>query len=139
MSRIVKDIKDTATGELIYLKGHAGATYMNDGSTVEDNINVLLTTNKNSSVPKVNASATTMTIMPNTFYVWGSVSTLDITLGPETDGVLNEYMFQFTSSDPATTLMLPESIKWIGGIPEIVTNTTYQCSIIHNIAVICGV
>lgn len=37
--RKIKDAKDLDTGEKIYLKGHAQATYMSDGSTVEDTIN----------------------------------------------------------------------------------------------------
>ena len=37
--RKVKDAKDLKTNELIYLKGHAGATYMSDGRTVEEAVN----------------------------------------------------------------------------------------------------
>ena len=35
-TRNIKDAKDLDSGELIYFKGHAKATYMSDGSTVED-------------------------------------------------------------------------------------------------------
>lgn len=38
-TRKVKEAKDLETGELIYLKGHAKATYMSDGRNVEDAIN----------------------------------------------------------------------------------------------------
>lgn len=37
--RKVKDAKDLSNNELIYFKGHAKATYMSDGTTVEDAIN----------------------------------------------------------------------------------------------------
>lgn len=37
--RKVKDAKDLSTNELIYFKGHAKATFMSDGRTVEDAIN----------------------------------------------------------------------------------------------------
>lgn len=37
--RKVKNAKDLSTNELIYFKGHAKATYMSDGTTVEDAIN----------------------------------------------------------------------------------------------------
>ena len=40
--RKVKDAKDLSSNELIYFKGHAKATYMSDGSTVEDSINNLI-------------------------------------------------------------------------------------------------
>lgn len=38
-TRKIKDAKDLNTNELIYFKGHAKATYMSDGTTVEDAIN----------------------------------------------------------------------------------------------------
>ena len=38
-TRKIKDAKDLDTGELIYIKGNAKATYMSDGRTVEDAIN----------------------------------------------------------------------------------------------------
>lgn len=38
-TRKIKDAKDLSTDELIYFKGHAKATYMSDGTTVEDAIN----------------------------------------------------------------------------------------------------
>ena len=38
-TRQIKDAKDITTNELIYFRGHAKATYMSDGTTVEDAIN----------------------------------------------------------------------------------------------------
>ena len=38
-NRLIKDAKDLNTNELIYFRGHAKATYMSNGSTVEDAIN----------------------------------------------------------------------------------------------------
>lgn len=38
-NRIIKDAKDIKSNELIYFRGHAKATYMTDGRTVEDAIN----------------------------------------------------------------------------------------------------
>ena len=37
-TRQIKDAKDITTNELIYFRGHAKATYMSDGTTVEDAI-----------------------------------------------------------------------------------------------------
>lgn len=39
MSRQIKDIKDKNTGQLVYPRTHAKATYMSDGTTVEDAFN----------------------------------------------------------------------------------------------------
>lgn len=38
-TRKIKDAKDLESNELIYFKGHAKATFMSDGRTVEDTIN----------------------------------------------------------------------------------------------------
>lgn len=38
-TRNIKDAKDLSTNELIYFKGHAQATYMSDGRTVEEAVN----------------------------------------------------------------------------------------------------
>lgn len=85
--------------------------------------------------PVVNQTATTATIAPNVLNVWGEVATLDITLGEPKEGVVNEYMFQFTSGATATTLALPADIKWVSA-PNIQANKTYQVSIINNLGVI---
>lgn len=79
------------------------------------------------------------TLSPNTFHVWDVVESLDLTLGEEEEGIVNEYLFQFTSGETPTMLSLPDTIKWINDFPDIEPNMTYQCSIINNIGVICGV
>ena len=38
-TRKVKEAKDLKSNKLIYFKGHAKATYMSDGTTVEETIN----------------------------------------------------------------------------------------------------
>ena len=38
-TRQIKDAKDLSTNELIYFKGHAQATFMSDGRTVEEAVN----------------------------------------------------------------------------------------------------
>ena len=38
-NRKIKDAKDLQTNELVYFRGHAKATYMSDGRTVEDAVN----------------------------------------------------------------------------------------------------
>lgn len=80
-------------------------------------------------------SDTTFTLTPNVFHVWGTVSTLTLTLGTEINGIANEYLFQFTCGTTATTLSLPSSIKWVGGeAPTIEASKIYQVSILNNCA-----
>lgn len=51
MSRQVKNAKDIVTGDLVYFVSHAKATYLGDGSTVEDTVNVMKRDIKNSNGP----------------------------------------------------------------------------------------
>lgn len=90
--------------------------------------------------PKVNheSSETTFAITPNTFHVWGEVEMLDLSLVEGQEGVMNEYMFQFTSGSTPTTLSISESVKWQTE-PNIEANKTYQVSIVDNIGLIIGV
>ena len=125
MSREVKDLRDSKTGEKIYPKSHAKAVYLSDGRTVEDAI----------EQPIVQQTETTVEIAPNVLNLWGEVAELDITLAEADATKVNEYMFQFTSGETATTLTLPAEIKWVSA-PNIQANKTYQVSIINNLGVI---
>lgn len=79
-------------------------------------------------------SDTTFTLTPNTFHVWDGVSTLTLTLGSETSGVANEFLFQFTSGSESTSLILPDDIKWTNDeAPVIEANKIYQISILKGL------
>lgn len=97
------------------------------------------TNGKNYSVQVVGSTTTVLEIQPNKFYKFGEVSSLNITLAAITDtSVLNEYMFEFVSGTTATTLTLPNAVKWLK-TPTIEANKIYQCSIVNNIGVLLGV
>ncbi len=75
------------------------------------------------------------TLIPNTFHVWDEVGYLELSLAPETSGVANEYLFQFTSGSTATSLTLPDDIKWANdSAPTIAENMIYQVSILKGLA-----
>ena len=94
---------------------------------------------KANKISVVQTSTSTIEINPNTFYKFGEVSSLNITLAAITDtSVLNEYMFEFVSGTTATTLTLPDTIKWLE-TPTIESNKIYQCSIVNNIGILVGV
>lgn len=91
----------------------------------------------NSAYPEVNHGTgdTTFTLTPNTFHVWDRVPSLTLDFGNETSGVANEYLFQFKSGSTATSLTLPNSIKWVNGsAPTIAKNMIYQVSILKGLA-----
>lgn len=112
------------------VQGEKGA----DGKNGTNGVN-----GKNYSVEIVESISNTQEIQSNKFYKFGEVSTLNITLAAITDtSVLNEYMFEFVSGSTATTLTLPNTIKWLE-TPSIEANKIYQCSIVDNIGVLLGV
>ena len=85
----------------------------------------------------VNQTDSVVCIMPNEFNIWGEVRELEITLAEPADkSVVNEYMIQFTSGEVATTLILPDNIRWVNNkTPNIVENKVYQISILNGLAV----
>ena len=94
---------------------------------------------KANKISVVQTSASTIEINPNTFYKFGEVASLNITLASITDNTIyNEFMFEFVSGSTATTLTLPDTIKWLE-TPTIESNKIYQCSIVDNIGVLLGV
>lgn len=70
-------------------------------------------------------SDTTFTLTPNTFHVWDEVSALTLSLGDETAGVANEFVFQFTSGATPTSLTLPDGIKWANGSTPTIAEKKY--------------
>ena len=97
------------------------------------------TNGKNYSVEIVESTLTTQEIESNKFYKFGEVTELNLTLAEITDNTqLNEFMFEFVSGTTATTLTLPNTIKWLE-TPSIESNKIYQCSIVNNIGVLLGV
>lgn len=80
-------------------------------------------------------SDTTFTLTPNIFHVWDEVSSLDLSFSDKQSGVANEYLFQFTSGATATTLTLPEDLKWANdSVPTIEANMIYQISVLNGLA-----
>lgn len=88
--------------------------------------------------PVVTLNTATAEIQPNIYYRFGEVTTLNITLAAAADDAFtNEYIFEFISGATATTLTLPDTIKWVAE-PIIMANKTYQVSIMNGIGVIGG-
>lgn len=121
------------------IQGEKGINGKNgkDGTNGKDGING--TSGKNYSVEIVESTLTTQEIESNKFYKFGEVTELNLTLAEITDNTqLNEFMFEFISGATATTLTLPNTIKWLE-TPSIESNKIYQCSIVDNIGVLLGV
>lgn len=58
-------------------------------------------------------SDTTFTLTPNVMHIWGTVTSLNLTLAtPGDSNVVNLYSFQFTSGSTPTNLTLPSGVQW---------------------------
>lgn len=136
----------TISSDLSYQTFIQGATYIKsgglktiNGESLEGSGDIVISGGSSSgssaySEVSHGTADTTLTITPNTFHIWDEVSSLTLTLGAETSGVANEYLFQFTSGSTATTLSLPDDIKWTGGeTPTIEANKIYQISILKGL------
>ena len=80
---------------------------------------------------------TTVLLAEDYLPVISGYTALTITLpaGSESDGI--EYNIQFTAPDEGLVLNVPDTIKWNGGLePVINSGSTYQISILNNLAVI---
>lgn len=117
--------------------GELVLTY-SDGSTV--NVGAVVgAKGKNYQVEIIESTETTVELQPNKFYKFGEVTELNLTLAEITDNTqLNEFMFEFASGETATTLTLPDTIKW-AETPDVEANKIYQCSIVNNVGLIVGV
>ena len=130
----ITDKNGTTTTEIKNGKDGANGKDGTNGTNGKDGTN-----GKNYSVEIVESTSNTQEIQSNKFYKFGEVSSLNITLAAITDtSVLNEYMFEFTSGSTATTLTLPNTIRWLE-TPSIEANKTYQCSIVNDIGILVGV
>lgn len=82
------------------------------------------------------STSASFTISPNKKYLFGTKTSLYITLETPTNyTIVNGYSFEFTSGATATTLSMPSSIKWLKQ-PSIKANKTYQVFVENNLAVI---
>ena len=111
--------------------GTSGLTYL--WGKIKDAVSV-----KADKIQEVNhgTSDTTFTLTPNVMHIWGSVTSLNLTLATPTDStIINEYMIEFTSGATATTLSLPSSVEWAEscGSLSVEASKTYQISIVNNI------
>lgn len=140
-SREIEEILDSVEGKQDKLVSGTNIKTIN-GTSLLGSGNIVISGGGGSSsgsgaYAEVNhgTSDTTFTLTPNTFHIWDEVANLTLTLGSETSGVANEFLFQFTSGATATSLTLPDDIKWANdSAPTIAENMIYQVSILKGMA-----
>lgn len=110
----------------------------NIGTTLDE---LLKSANFFKGIPIVYVQDTTVTLSPNTYYIFnGTPASLTITFSePLSSTYLCEYMFEFTSgSSGDIQISLPNGVQWYE-VPEIEANKKYQVSISRGIGLIIGV
>ena len=86
---------------------------------------------------EMQSTDTTVTLQPNTLYVFPEMASLTVALATPSDtNVTNEYHFFFTSGSTATTLTLNNVLS---DAYSIEANMKYEVSILENVAYIKGV
>ena len=90
--------------------------------------------------PIVNTNSSTVSMWPNIYYrVTNTPSTLTLTFNTKLTTNMEEYFIEFTTSSDGCSLIVPSSVKWMNGeVPALEANSTYQISIVNNLA-ICAV
>lgn len=68
--------------------------------------------------------------------VWSNdVTSLSITKGDDTDGIVNNYMVRFKAGEGCAVDFLEFTLQWYGGdVPTWTAGNTYEISIVDNIA-----
>lgn len=92
-----------------------------------------LQNNKADKVAVIDVSGTDVTqeLQPNTFYRFGSVDSLTLTLAAAPSGVLAIYACSFVAASASTTLTLPASV--VGEAPSITAGSRYELNIMDNV------
>ena len=89
-------------------------------------------------VVEVEGSSLSQTIEPNKYYKFGRMTSLRIALGTATVGVLNHYMFEFTTPADSVPTITLSGVTWLNGdniLSHLEVGRIYQISIVNNLAV----
>lgn len=86
--------------------------------------------------PIISTDSSTVSMQPNIYYrITDTPSTLTLTFNTKLTTNMEEYFIEFTTSSDGCSLIIPSSVKWMNGeIPALEANSTYQISIVNNLA-----
>jgi hypothetical protein len=132
-TRKIKDIIDLETNELVYPKTHAKATFMSDGSTVEDAINAM----GSKKIVDIDVVATdvaeTKEVLPNipVQYLPNIVTNKTFVLSTADMDTTKENLWKISfiigSTAPSISITSAVTIYWANGIaPSFDVNSYYE-------------
>ena len=154
-TRKIKDAKDLSTNELIYFKGHAKATYMSDGRTVEDaipnNLSKVATSGSYNDLkdkPTIGDGSVEWVegdVIDGAFYDYLETNKVYVLTNPTSDITIADLMYSNThgneytmifhthdSQDCSITFPADYVVLYANGnVPTIELDTTYELSMIR--------
>lgn len=74
-------------------------------------------------------------LLPDTFYTFGEVDIIDVTLKEATDGKAHEYCFEFIPSEAFSGLTITPEIKWVQDTIYFERGKVHQVSILRGVGV----
>lgn len=109
----------------------SSASVTNSGTTANAVFDFTIPAGESGCYPTMTQTAASATISPQTFNVWGEMSSLTITLGTPVSGIQNEYIFTFNSGATATVLTMSTTVVWTSTL-TIAANKHYEANIVYN-------
>lgn len=79
--------------------------------TSDDDGTISIDSNATYVIETHTSDETTFELTPNVFHIWEEVTMLDLSLAEGSPNICNEYLFQFTSGETSTMLVLPDTIS----------------------------
>lgn len=119
----IKYVTD-ANGDRVLPLTHTDAVKDDNGTTLTTILEQKVSIVQN----MVTGTSVSQQLSPNTYYSFGEVTSLTVTLGTPISGVNNEYVFEFDSGSTAATLSIPASVEGID-TTKITINRHYEVSI----------
>lgn len=138
--KVIYDVDNQTTGSWLT---SAETVDCGNNTMLDDKLDSIDTSIEESKSVPLNSSTLTgdasVTLSPNAFYNFGGTpSTITVALTAPESGTLGIYAFQFNVGTASTfELGLPNNVTW-GTQPEFEDNTTYQVTIVNNIALYCA-
>lgn len=90
------------------------------------------------SYDRIELTAESATLEPNTNYSFGESATLTLEFAEGDAAKVNEYTFTFVSGETPTVLTLPSSVQWANEL-TVEANKRYEISVVDNIGLWCAI
>lgn len=138
---LLDDKVDVVRAEINAAQLEIGAV-QTDSEPTENSTNhltsgVIYTALQNVTQKEITVTTSPVVIEPNNLYKLGDRTSLNVSFISGEEGILNEYMFEFTVVGDSFSLTLPSTVKWIEEL-DFTPGYIYQISVVNNLAIGAG-